>query len=498
MAVFSFLFILLFGGAAVVVLIGIALAMGRYGIAASIAGLVFLCMVAGAVGLFFMAVSAPRRVVVSQKHVAVNSGLSNLPNLPQISVDGVPQFHSVSVQGPLPTWRISIRPVLVILCGVFIGLMIISVRRSSLCTAAGRGRYWPAFVVLPILGLVLLIGGIRYQRAPQVVRIAPPVPPKPFGSAVQKQNQELAKQQQALAQITTRLDAEMKRRIDHTDIHQLMDEFDTPQIMLQAQLAPTASPAALILAATPSALAPAVKPAAEAKAAATFQPAVKTGHDTVHAVAPKLTPQKQQPPGATAAVVKESQKTNAAPPAATASSDRALAHVSNGPPAPEWVHNPPKRVGDVQREVLVTDEWSSEEECERARNIGLMLNIYEHIQRLSGAPYRGYPQDQRMNAENAFLSDHRLHTLASAGITVDYALREIAKDEYVETSERSIRSDEENVHAGGVYPQRRSGASSALVCLRATRSICDSRRRNWLSAEPARAGLRTSENRHVD
>jgi hypothetical protein len=104
---------------------------------------------------------------------------------------------------------------------------------------------------------------------------------------------------------------------------------------------------------------------------------------------------------------------------------------------PDWVSAQPKRVGEVQQEVIVTDEWSTEAECERARDIGLMLKTYEHIQAMFGVPYQRQASDHRMNSDDAW-NDQRLHQLASAGIMLDFARREIAKEEHVETVQRSF------------------------------------------------------------
>jgi hypothetical protein len=108
-----------------------------------------------------------------------------------------------------------------------------------------------------------------------------------------------------------------------------------------------------------------------------------------------------------------------------------------GTKRPEWVKYPRKHVGEVQREVLVTDEWSSEQECERERDIRLLLKTYDHIQRLVGVPYQHQPFDTHPITDDATWPN-RLHQLESAGITLDYVRREIAKDEFLETVDRSV------------------------------------------------------------
>jgi hypothetical protein len=86
----------------------------------------------------------------------------------------------------------------------------------------------------------------------------------------------------------------------------------------------------------------------------------------------------------------------------------------------------------------VTDEWATEAECARARDIALMLKTYEHIQAMLGIPYENHEFGYKVSVSDKPWGDHRLYQLASAGITVDYVRHEIAKQEYLETVERSF------------------------------------------------------------
>jgi hypothetical protein len=106
------------------------------------------------------------------------------------------------------------------------------------------------------------------------------------------------------------------------------------------------------------------------------------------------------------------------------------------PPRPEWVVNPPSRVGEVRREVIATEEWP-EEDLARARDVGLMLKTYEYVQRLYGAPRQIHRVEPRLIHEESW-GDHRLNELQKAGITLDFIEREIARDEYIETANRSV------------------------------------------------------------
>jgi hypothetical protein len=65
-----------------------------------------------------------------------------------------------------------------------------------------------------------------------------------------------------------------------------------------------------------------------------------------------------------------------------------------------------------------------------------MFKTYEHLQHLVGNPY--YDQSSiRPNDDNIW-SDYRFMYLARLGITLDYVRREIAKDDYIETADRSV------------------------------------------------------------
>jgi hypothetical protein len=133
-------------------------------------------------------------------------------------------------------------------------------------------------------------------------------------------------------------------------------------------------------------------------------------------------------------------------------------------PLPEWVEQRPARVGEVRREVVATDEYSTLDECYEARDVYLLLRTYEHIQRLVGLPYlrtslpslahgdffvrsdgtevhRHIPDPTQWQFEHSgelVWNDPRLQTLQAMGISIDYVQREIAKEEYIETSDRSF------------------------------------------------------------
>jgi hypothetical protein len=66
-----------------------------------------------------------------------------------------------------------------------------------------------------------------------------------------------------------------------------------------------------------------------------------------------------------------------------------------------------------------------------------MLKTYEHVQRLVGVPIHQQSFDTRSITEDATWPN-RVYQLESAGITLDFVRREIAKDEYLEAVQRSV------------------------------------------------------------
>ena len=120
-------------------------------------------------------------------------------------------------------------------------------------------------------------------------------------------------------------------------------------------------------------------------------------------------------------------------------------------PRPAWVDDPPKRVGAVSREVIVAGDYATDEECYKATDVYLLLTTYEHLLRItetSRLTVGSRPNltlsddtvmaDGRVIIANGRPVDYRLNRLALAGIGIDFIRREIAKDEYMETVQRSF------------------------------------------------------------
>lgn len=127
---------------------------------------------------------------------------------------------------------------------------------------------------------------------------------------------------------------------------------------------------------------------------------------------------------------------------------------SNGKNAsrPAWVDMPPKRIGNTWREAVASGEYTTKEECERASDIYLLLATYNHLLQLTDQTpplSNGWRPDLKFDgnivtADGELLiadgraRDVRLQELARYGIGIDFVRREIAKDQYLETVERSF------------------------------------------------------------
>jgi hypothetical protein len=191
---------------------------------------------------------------------------------------------------------------------------------------------------------------------------------------------------------------------------------------------------------------------AEAKAAAVVEAEAPTPP-----VAP-VPPVPPTPPIA-AKVAAESNAEEVAADAAGKAAAVRLKATTAEPPA--WINDPPKRAGDVRREVIATEEYESADECYRAADVYLMLKTYERLQQLKGSPHtevklpsitfyaNAMSADGQMIASGqppARWMDFRLAQLSQMGVTPEFLRREVvAKDpannesrEYLETVTRSV------------------------------------------------------------
>ena len=325
---------------------------------------------------------------------------------------------------------------LLLLGAAVAGLVMLARRLTSDRRAEARVGWSPAWLLLVLAPFVLLwlLGTTRMQRS---VEFRQEAAVELSHEHVARQQAELERRQAELARRTAELSKRLEHRIENMEIHELMDMFEAPRIMLTM---PSPSPMSL--------LAKAVLPAEAPEASSPPKQEARTGELAMNAEARDSRSSdddaqlKAEAEAATEAIVAENAATAAESPAAgevklSTPIGASAARTANDAERPDWVRRPPTRISKVQREVLATEEWATEAECERARDIGLMFKAYERIQMLVSAPYERYPSDYRFDVENAW-SDHRIDQLNRAGVTVDYLRREVAKEEYLETVERNF------------------------------------------------------------
>jgi hypothetical protein len=149
------------------------------------------------------------------------------------------------------------------------------------------------------------------------------------------------------------------------------------------------------------------------------------------------------------AAVEASSREVAAQPAAhhsesPRSSEPAVRNVAAEMPAeprPDWVDDPPRRVGNIWREVIAAGEYETIEECYRAADDQLCVATWEHVQQITG-------QERAIDRSNwdGEASSFKLTKVPFAkmalqqrmGVSIDYIRHEIAKQEYVGTALRSV------------------------------------------------------------
>jgi hypothetical protein len=117
------------------------------------------------------------------------------------------------------------------------------------------------------------------------------------------------------------------------------------------------------------------------------------------------------------------------------------AETAPATPRPAWIDDPPKRFGNNWREVVVVGDYATTEECYREADRQLMRATYEHLQTLTGS---SNDRDQIRYFDNAEYGpmqseiDEFPERLRSIGVGIDYVRRDIVRNEYVETVQRSV------------------------------------------------------------
>lgn len=233
---------------------------------------------------------------------------------------------------------------------------------------------------------------------------------------------------------------EIQKLIDQADINALMDRFDAPQIVFHNPAAPAATPAMMLLAV-------ADKP-------------IQAGGDQANPL-PRKGETNEVKEGTAEGELHDGKGEGAAAKPQAASAKVGETHPTD---RPSWLNDPPVRSGDVRREIVVTEEYESAEECYQATDLYLMLKAYERIQQLLGEPYRlghlpsvSFSGDHivvdgqlaRWGDEPIAWQDSRLYQVSRMGISPEY-LRSVivakggigpsvsAPHEYLEETRRSF------------------------------------------------------------
>jgi uncharacterized coiled-coil protein SlyX len=430
----------------IVGLVVYAIVKNRPGIVAAIGGGLLLLLVGGGALSFIGYRSVARNSNVSNAHWQIG------PTTMEMNFDGNP---AGAAQSHISSFRISWVGLLLVIALPFMLLFALFRSVGSNKPAherGGAGGWIGAILALAIVGFVGLFGA-KYFAAKRAIHVA---------------QQELAVAEMRAAVV--RQQEEMQRQAAEMDIHELMNKSDEPRIPLPPSPAPPQPdpPSVVAVAEVRDAKTDEVDAdlAAEAKAAVAAiaennesdgEAAAAAGNAENAEVSNKSEKSVDDPSKEAARDAAKPAAAAAESPAAEAASPPEVAPV----PRPSWVDNPPKRVGDTAREVIITDEYASLDECTRATDVYLLLKTYERLMELSGSPVFDaslpsltfHNRSVTANGMNIISTDggrtwnwndDRIGFLKRLGIGVDFARREVvAKDgtndaQYFETVQRSF------------------------------------------------------------
>jgi hypothetical protein len=292
-------------------------------------------------------------------------------------------------------------------------------------------------LLLVPLGFFFLVGSVRTRQVQREASVAhqyeADMRARQIHEHVQLQQAELERRQAEIEHQASQLSSELEHRIDNMEIHKLMDLLDAPRIILPIP--------------TPATIAHWAQIATAEQQPGEAAPISKNSPEPIQ-------PIEEVQPKAGTAVELIAAESEAAPPAGNAAASASTISDSDAgrgrgepgspekpaDPRPLWLKQAPKRVGNVRRDVIETDEYATREECEWAADRLLQLKTYEHLQRLVGKPLDA---DHLHNLRNEALSveGHTpwfLHELEKAGITIDFIHHDIARNEYREEVDRSF------------------------------------------------------------
>ncbi|HJQ78591.1 MAG TPA: hypothetical protein VJ828_01480 [Lacipirellulaceae bacterium] len=358
-------------------------------------------------------------------------------------------FVALSPNDAHVKWRIAFFPLILLAGGLaaIVGFALIRRSGGAACAAGPRRAWWPAALLLLLLpfGFFFFVARTEVQQQASITSWDAEMHAQQIQERVARQQAELERRQLELAQRTGELNSELQHRIENMEIHKLMDLVDAPRIILPiptpatiaqwAQLAAgqqsgeTASgETALATATKQESVPPEAEVKAEADAAVQLIAAEGDGASAAGNAAESV------------AEISDSDNRPRRTLTGSVEPERSASPTESKVSRPLWVQHAPKRVGNVRRDVIVTDEYASIEECEWAADRLLQLKTFEHLQRLVGKPFDA-DQAHRMRDYALSIEGQApwfLAELEKAGITIDYIHHEIARDEYLEEVERSF------------------------------------------------------------
>lgn len=421
---------------------------------------------------------------VGGSHTAQAALTQAIPQLPQLpNLASSVSFPTETIAASPPNWAappsgVKINLTWLVIFGVILCIVLLrSLFGRRNCH--GIARAWPVLVVLGFLAVFSLVP-IRqsYERSKlnsQMFQEAAKASAAQAQFAKRQGEQQMLKSQAEAAALQqtfrqhpgAKIVSQRSGRppVANDDILELMDEFDQPRIPVSPEVptppsppAPTAAPPVV---AAPAAPAPTTAVAITAGSAADGAAmSVETKKSDTNK--PSSSSQKRRKPKsdnakpaaqavAASKPVKDVRRTDSqdqkgpVEQLTEAVSDDTLAGPTKARVRPAWVDQPPKRVGNgVQTEVIVTDLWSSEMECDHKRDMLLIVKVYEHLQRIGLAPELDLEYAVNMRTDDFFYRDpsrglvqtpqytQARNYLSGLGITLDYARREMAKEEYLE------------------------------------------------------------------
>jgi hypothetical protein len=470
------------------VLIVLAMFKGRDGAAVwgGIIGFLGLLFIASLL-LTFLWIEAPGKHVAQEVFDNIDNYQIDAGQLPgnQLPFNNASSGWAGNSGNVKTTWDISLTPLLFLVCGVA-ALLTLTLRRGFGHAHAGHGRIWPAFIALPVIAFAMF-GSVRFHKSQETS--SPRVAVSQARAHAERARGFGAQPSKKVAKSQPPYSARTTKQIDEKDIHELMDEFDAPRIVLQAPVAAVSSPAAMIVVTLPATMeipgaleALANDPDVKliAKSASAFWSKMKRSSNSSNPFAasqavaaseaiaepPPVAPTPPSPPAPAAvqrvSTIEVAESHNSLTNDAGLSSQPAASTGVGKVLRPAWIDEPAIKSGDTQREVIKTEAYATANECYRARDVYLIIKTYEHVRQLQDLPYQDDELPSVSFANGMILADGQPFAtgktnpawtdseaiyLRSLGIGIDFMRRElVAKDpnkknetrEYLETVASSV------------------------------------------------------------